>query len=80
MGGPGGAPNAPGESRDRLPAVNTASRMESHGLPAAIHCTEAPAMMLQGAFQLQARGAMEIKGKGQIQTFQLAGAEGIRNG
>ncbi len=60
--------------------VNTASRMESHGLPGAIHCTEATAMLLQGAFQLQARGAMEIKGKGEMHTFLLADAKGIPNG
>jgi len=60
--------------------VNTASRMESHGLPGAIHCTEATAMLLQGAFRLQARGAMEIKGKGEMNTFLLADAERIPNG
>jgi len=60
--------------------VNTASRMESHGVPGAIHCTEAAALLLQGAFQLQARGAMEIKGKGEMNTFLLAGAARIPNG
>jgi len=60
--------------------VNTASRMESHGVPGAIHCTEAAALLLQGAFQLQARGAMEIKGKGEMNTFLLAGAAKIPNG
>ena len=54
--------------------VNTASRMESHSLPGAIHCTEATAMLLKGAFQLQPRGAMEIKGKGEMHTFLLIGA------
>ena len=54
--------------------VNTASRMESHGLPGAIHCTEATAVLLKGAFQLQPRGAMEIKGKGEMHTFLLIGA------
>ena len=49
--------------------VNTASRMESHGLPGTIHCSQATALLLQGAFQLQARGAMEIKGKGEMHTF-----------
>lgn len=59
---------------------NTASHMESHGLPGAIHCTEATAMLLQGAFQLQARGALEIKGKGEMHTFLLAAAEAIPGG
>ena len=31
-------------------------------------------------FQLQARGAMEIKGKGEMNTFLLAGAARIPNG
>jgi class 3 adenylate cyclase len=51
--------------------VNTASRMESHGVPGSIHCSEATATLLRGAFQLQARGAMEIKGKGEMRTFLL---------
>jgi len=55
--------------------VNTASRMESHSLPGAIHCTEATVMLLQGAFRLQARGAVEIRGKGEMHTFLLADAE-----
>ena len=54
--------------------VNTASRMESHSLPGAIHCTEATAMLLKGAFQLQPRGAMKIKGKGEMHTFLVTGA------
>jgi class 3 adenylate cyclase len=53
--------------------VNTASRMESHGLPGTIHCTEATAALLLGAFKLQARGAMEIKGKGEMHTFLVVG-------
>ena len=52
--------------------VNTASRMESHGVSGTIHCTEATATLLQGAFQLQARGVVEIKGKGEMNTFLLA--------
>ena len=60
--------------------VNTASRMESHGVPGAVHCTEAAASLLQGEFQLQARGAMEIKGKGEMHTFLLLKPEGVPNG
>jgi class 3 adenylate cyclase len=54
--------------------VNTASRMESHGVPGTIHCTEATATLLQGVFQLQARGAIEIKGKGEMHTFLMTPA------
>ena len=60
--------------------VNTASRMESHGVPGAIHCTERTALLLQGAFQLQARGAMEIKGKGEMFTFLVLNCEGPPTG
>ena len=60
--------------------VNTASRMESHGVPGTIHCSEATATLLQGAFQLRARGAMEIKGKGEMNTFLPADAARIPNG
>jgi class 3 adenylate cyclase len=58
--------------------VNTASRMESHGLPDAIHCSEDTAALLRGAFRLEARGAMEIKGKGEMHTFLLA--DGVARG
>jgi hypothetical protein len=54
--------------------------MESHGVPGAIHCTEAAALLLQGVFQLQARGAMGIKGKGEMHTFLLLKPEGVPNG
>ena len=57
--------------------VNTASRMESHGVPGSIHCTEATATLLQEAFQLQARGAMEIKGKGEMHTFLVLNPEAM---
>jgi hypothetical protein len=60
--------------------VNTASRMESHGVPGAIHCTEATGMLLQGTFRLQVRGAMVIKGKGEVNTFLLLNLEAIPNG
>jgi class 3 adenylate cyclase len=60
--------------------VNTASRMESHGVPGAIHCTETTGMLLQGTFRLQARGAMVIKGKGEMNTFLLLNPEAIPNG
>ena len=49
--------------------VNTASRMESHGVKGGIHVTEATAELLRGRFELEARGAIEVKGKGEMPTF-----------
>ncbi|MCA9678239.1 MAG: HAMP domain-containing protein [Myxococcales bacterium] len=51
--------------------VNTASRMESHGVPGRIHVTEAMKVALATRFELEARGVMDIKGKGQMSTYLL---------
>ena len=51
--------------------VNTASRMESHGLPSRVHLTEATAALLGDAFELEPRGTIDIKGKGPMTTFLL---------
>jgi class 3 adenylate cyclase len=49
--------------------VNTASRMESHGVKGSIHVTEATAALLRGRFELEARGTIEVKGKGEMPTY-----------
>ncbi len=54
--------------------VNTASRMESHGVPGAVHCSAATAALLRPNFQIEARGAMQIEGKGEMHTFLLVPA------
>jgi guanylate cyclase len=51
--------------------VNTASRMESHGVPGAIHCTAVTAALLRPDFTLNARGAVLVEGKGEMHTFLL---------
>jgi class 3 adenylate cyclase len=53
--------------------VNTASRMESHGVPGRIQVTEAACERLQGAFVLEERGTIEVKGKGSMNTWFLNG-------
>jgi adenylate cyclase len=54
--------------------VNTASRMESHGVPGRIQCTEAVRARLGKAFQFEERGAIDVKGKGSMRTWFLTGA------
>ena len=53
--------------------VNTASRMESHGLPGEIQVTERVADVLGADFDLRPRGTIEVKGKGPMSTYLLDG-------
>ena len=53
--------------------VNTASRMESHGLPGKIHVTAAVHDALRERFDLEPRGTVDVKGKGPMTTFLLRG-------
>jgi class 3 adenylate cyclase len=53
--------------------VNTASRMEAHGPSGAIQVTEACYRKLDERFELEAHGAVEIKGKGLMTTYLLKG-------
>jgi adenylate cyclase len=51
--------------------VNIASRMESHGESGAIHISEATYQLIQGQFNCELRGAIAVKGKGQMTTYWL---------
>ncbi|TAE21485.1 MAG: hypothetical protein EAZ92_16955 [Candidatus Kapaibacterium sp.] len=51
--------------------VNTASRMESHGEAGKIHVSEEVRSALTEKFSFEARGAIEIKGKGTMTTYFL---------
>jgi class 3 adenylate cyclase len=53
--------------------VNTASRMESHGVPGKIQVTEAVYRRLKGHFDFALRGEIEIKGKGLMPVYYLLG-------
>jgi adenylate cyclase len=53
--------------------VNIASRMESHGAPDRIHVSKALARKLDGKFNLTARGPIEVKGAGLMETYFLDG-------
>lgn len=52
-------------------AVNTASRMESHGAPGEIHISEPAYEALKGNFVCEERGSIEVKGKGPMRTYWL---------
>ncbi|KAI0229136.1 Guanylate cyclase soluble subunit beta-2 [Lamellibrachia satsuma] len=54
--------------------VNTASRMESNGLPASIHCSETTFKALANHdYRFVDRGEIEVKGKGRMHTYFLTG-------
>jgi adenylate cyclase len=54
-------------------AVNTASRMESHGAPGRIQITPATKALLQNAFVCEKRGVISLKGKAEMETWYLVG-------
>jgi adenylate cyclase len=52
-------------------AVNTASRMESHGTPGRIQITRATYELLADEFECEPRGTIAVKGKGQVEAWYL---------
>ncbi len=52
-------------------AVNTASRMESHGEPGKIQVSEETYSLIQDHFVFESRGSVEVKGKGMMNLFFL---------
>lgn len=57
-------------------AVNTASRMESHGTPGEIQITRATYELLKEEFACEPRGTILVKGKGPMETWYLVGLLG----
>jgi class 3 adenylate cyclase len=53
--------------------VNTASRMESHGVPGRVHVTETAYVLLKDQFTFEEREPIEVKGKGLMKTYLLVG-------
>jgi guanylate cyclase len=54
-------------------AVNTASRMESHGTPGRIQITRATKELLDDEFVCERRGTISVKGKGEMEVWYLVG-------
>jgi guanylate cyclase len=59
-------------------AVNTASRMESHGTPGRIQITRATYERVSDAFECEPRGTIAIKGKGEVEAWYLLGPKADR--
>src|SRR5262249_37197660 len=53
--------------------VNTASRMETFGVPGRIHVSREIYRVLRDDFAFESRGPLEIKGKGTMETYFLLG-------
>ncbi|HET7821936.1 MAG TPA: adenylate/guanylate cyclase domain-containing protein [Ornithinibacter sp.] len=56
--------------------VNTASRMESHGVPGRIHISESTLLLIEDAYICEARGIIDVKGKGPMSTYFVVGPRG----
>ncbi len=51
--------------------VNTASRMESSGVPGAIQVSPSTHELLKGAYVCEPRGPIPVKGKSEMETWLL---------
>lgn len=56
--------------------VNTAARLESHGMPGRIHVSSQTYGLLKDRFMFEARGVVDVKGKGPLSTYFLTGRRG----
>jgi class 3 adenylate cyclase len=56
-------------------AVNTASRMESHGQPGRVHISAATHALVSEHFVCEGRGLQSIKGKGEMKTWFVEAAK-----
>lgn len=53
--------------------VNTAARMESHGLPGEVHISPTTHKLVKDEFMCRSRGSIAVKGKGQMETWLVEG-------
>ena len=56
--------------------VNLASRLESHGLPGRIHVSPQTSRLLEGHYDLEARGLINLRGIGKVRTAFITGRKG----
>ncbi len=59
--------------------VNIASRMETQGEPGRIQVTAATYERLQGQYEFERRGAIPVKGSGEMTTYWLVGRKSQRS-
>ncbi|MEA5552163.1 adenylate/guanylate cyclase domain-containing protein [Anabaena cylindrica UHCC 0172] len=59
--------------------VNTASRMESHGVAGRIQVCENSYHLLKEKYYLEKRGLIKVKGKGEMITYLLVGAKKVNS-
>ena len=55
-------------------AVNTASRMESHGSGGAVQITQATYELIKDDFVCDPRGTVNVKGKGEMEVWRVIGS------
>ena len=55
--------------------VNTANRMQSHGMPGKIHISRATYELVKDDFVCEPRGKIMVKGKGEMETWFLVGSK-----
>jgi len=60
-------------------AVNTASRMESHGIAGRIQVSSTTYELLKDNYLLEKRGKIQVKGKGEMNTYLLLSRADQRN-
>jgi guanylate cyclase len=58
--------------------VNVASRMESHGEVGRVHVSDATRQLLGDEFECEGRGAIEVKGRGTLETWFIASTRAAR--
>src|SRR5207245_9609586 len=56
--------------------VNTASRMESHGIPGRVQVTQAVYERLHEQYRFEPRGVIDVRGKGPMERYFLQGKIG----